>query len=44
MAKQSAGLASGPRPSSNRLEILTALQRKTLWLASWTIHLSLIHI
>lgn len=38
MAKQSAGLASGPRPSSNRLEILTALQRKTLWLASWTIH------
>ena len=38
MAKQSAGLASGPRPKSNRLEVLAALQRKTLWLASWTIH------
>ena len=38
MSEERAGLAAAPRPSSNRLEILNALQRKTLWLASWTIH------
>ncbi|MEX0924098.1 MAG: transketolase [Rhodovibrionaceae bacterium] len=38
MPKQDAGRKAVPQTGSNRLELLTALQRKTLWLAAWTIH------